>query len=752
MADQIPVELIVEAIAKGFDKIESNVRGTGNAAEQMGRQAKQTNTAVGDLDGGMTKLEKTVAGTRTTIGRLDDDLHAFGRNLGSTADLLSGLGVNLPINPMQLFGQAVKGAADFTKAAIGETVAYAKEVRDLGRTIGASAEESSKLIQAADDVLVSYNSLTSALEAAVRKGVKPTIEGLGELADEYNDIQDPITRTKFLMDNFGRSGADLAPLMELGAEGVRELGDAAKAAGLVMTEEAIEAAREYEKALDKVEERVLMVKLAIGNALVPALVDASNEVDRHAAAWDLLWNTQGRFVIINGQLVAVQARELSGLADINVELDTYQQFLEDTGVATVGVTQKTEDWGDVFTQLKEKAEKASKEITRAMKDLAIVVGGAVDVEMDNFAESQDELEEKIAATRAELEKYQAMHGQVRMVTTDTAEANRNLIIAQAGAETAARNLAEAQADLAKNIDPDKQLQLQAAVARAEGALITASGKVDEWNGKLAESGNTFVTDYSTKIGEFEGDLGELESAYGANADAHEAAVKRMLFNMAMQRAYEDGEYSTAEKTFLSELASAWQIKGADTELAIFGIDNALKALADGGSKDAFIAIGDLLTQLGILPPSGTSWDWFFNIQTSGAFPTAGPNPNSPIPDDTAPSDPNAPASPSRSAPGSPAPGPVNPGDPTPLARGADFIVPPGYPNDSFHMRVQSGEHVTVVPAGQAGNRGGPMVSLTIGAITIVTAATDARGISQDLARELRDELAAQGLLAALSNG
>lgn len=37
------------------------------------------------------------------------------------------------------------------------------------------------------------------------------------------------------------------------------------------------------------------------------------------------------------------------------------------------------------------------------------------------------------------------------------------------------------------------------------------------------------------------------------------------------------------------------------------------------------------------------------------------------------------------------------------AGGADFIVPPGFPNDSFPMRVQSGERVTVTPANQVNN-------------------------------------------------
>lgn len=35
-----------------------------------------------------------------------------------------------------------------------------------------------------------------------------------------------------------------------------------------------------------------------------------------------------------------------------------------------------------------------------------------------------------------------------------------------------------------------------------------------------------------------------------------------------------------------------------------------------------------------------------------------------------------------------------------FASGADFVVPPGFPNDSYPMRVQSGEHVQVTPAGK----------------------------------------------------
>ncbi len=37
-----------------------------------------------------------------------------------------------------------------------------------------------------------------------------------------------------------------------------------------------------------------------------------------------------------------------------------------------------------------------------------------------------------------------------------------------------------------------------------------------------------------------------------------------------------------------------------------------------------------------------------------------------------------------------------------LQHGGSFTVPAGFPNDSFPIRVQSGEHVTVTPAGRSG--------------------------------------------------
>ena len=50
--------------------------------------------------------------------------------------------------------------------------------------------------------------------------------------------------------------------------------------------------------------------------------------------------------------------------------------------------------------------------------------------------------------------------------------------------------------------------------------------------------------------------------------------------------------------------------------------------------------------------------------------------------------------------------------------GADFIVPPGYPNDSYPMRVQSGEHVIVIPRGETQSNPAGNVYITVGEIRL----------------------------------
>lgn len=306
---------------------------------------------------------EAIEGVGDSLGGLEKS----GANAGlSLTDLNSGL---------QLAKSAFSAVEGAVKSVIDPTIEYAGEVRTLSRTIGASAEEASKLIQAADDVGISAGTVQSALEAAIKKGVKPSIEGIAALADEYNAIQDPIERTKFLMDNFGRAGADLAPLMEQGADGIRAAGQAAEDAGLVMSQEGVDSARAYEVAMDDLQDSVLAVKLALAEDLIPAItasvkemtaVKDSNQAWTDALAEGIVTQDEAAAALLRVRTGATSTAE--ELANLKLKVDNYHQGLTEVDPAVQNMRLAQDD----LTGAAERATVAIQSQDQWLADLASV--------------------------------------------------------------------------------------------------------------------------------------------------------------------------------------------------------------------------------------------------------------------------------------------------------------------------------------------------------------------------------------------
>ena len=167
-------------------------------------------------------------------------------------------------------GMAINKIVDFTKQAVNETVNYVSSIRDMSRLLGLSTEETSRLVQASDDLFLSQESLTTAMLAASRKGIDTSITGLKGLSEQYLALNPGVERAKFLMDNFGRSGAEMGKLMEVGAAGI----DAAMASiqdSLVVTNASVINIENYKRSVDLLTDSWTGFKLTVGNAVIPAL-------------------------------------------------------------------------------------------------------------------------------------------------------------------------------------------------------------------------------------------------------------------------------------------------------------------------------------------------------------------------------------------------------------------------------------------------------------------------------------------------
>src|SRR5688500_9786273 len=87
------------------------------------------------------------------------------------------IGLNRTVKSAGVAFAAFAGAAFVVDKALNATmgvmVDYASQVRAVQFATGATAEESSRLIQVADDAKVSYESLAKAMNKAVKDGITP---------------------------------------------------------------------------------------------------------------------------------------------------------------------------------------------------------------------------------------------------------------------------------------------------------------------------------------------------------------------------------------------------------------------------------------------------------------------------------------------------------------------------------------------------------------------------------------------------
>jgi hypothetical protein len=171
---------------------------------------------------------------------------------------------------------------------INETVEYNKQIREMTQVTGLSADETSRLIQVADDWGVSISDVRTAMERAMKNGFSPTIENLATLADEYVNTKDKTEFAAKATETFGRQWTTLVPLLSQGGDALREQA-AAVDDSLIATEEAIAASREYEVAMDGLGDASLGLKYKIGNELIPVMtsfVNLTNDmINLDAATW-----------------------------------------------------------------------------------------------------------------------------------------------------------------------------------------------------------------------------------------------------------------------------------------------------------------------------------------------------------------------------------------------------------------------------------------------------------------------------------
>ena len=213
-----------------------------------------------------------IDGVKDSFGELEgsaDTLEENGsKSFGDFMDNVSTamLGINQAIEVGMKVAEAAKVVYDNT---VGKALTVAGEIEELMRVSGDAPETLSALRLEAEKADVPFDDLYKAMQNLNENGIAPTVDNLVAIADEYVNLQDPLDKAKLLTENFGTAGDDIAPMLEAIAGGVKAVDDA----GLIFTEEEIQAANDYEAAIAGLKSTWDGFAIGIVTTIIPTLTD-----------------------------------------------------------------------------------------------------------------------------------------------------------------------------------------------------------------------------------------------------------------------------------------------------------------------------------------------------------------------------------------------------------------------------------------------------------------------------------------------
>ncbi|AKG94526.1 tail tape measure-like protein [Paracoccus phage Shpa] len=234
---------------------------------------------------------------------------------------------------MAVVGAAISAAGAGIAMAVRSQLNAADQMSKDAQKIGIPVDELSRLRHAADMSGVSVGSLESSVrnlsrrmasspQAFQRLGIavrnangemRPTSEVMAEVADRLTEMPDGAEKTALAMELLGRSGADLIPMLNGGADALRGMMQEADDLGIVITPEMGRNAEQFNDNISRLTKQFSGLWTMISANLAPVLVRLSDMMVSLASRFRGLSPATQQFISILAGAIVVIGPVLSGL-------------------------------------------------------------------------------------------------------------------------------------------------------------------------------------------------------------------------------------------------------------------------------------------------------------------------------------------------------------------------------------------------------------------------------------------------------
>lgn len=274
-------------------------------------------------------------------------LNNVGKSLKDFGKRMAGIGAGLTAASGAVLGPLAGAASHF--AASGD------ELTKMSNKTGASVESLSELRHAASKSAVDFGTLgksinknqrlmaeamagnETAQESFAKLGLSaealsqlPVDQQFEAIAQAISQIDDPAQRTAAAMEMFGKSGAEMMPLMMDGAAGIKALRQEARDLGLQVSTEDASNATLLGDTWANVMTTIKDVIFEVGAAIAPVLIDIMNMVIP-------IITTFASWVSQNRQLVVIVAAVAAGIGILGAAFMSLGIAAAVTGAALTGL-------------------------------------------------------------------------------------------------------------------------------------------------------------------------------------------------------------------------------------------------------------------------------------------------------------------------------------------------------------------------------------------------------------------------------
>lgn len=295
---------------KELKKTENAVKKSGTATEEQKRKIEELKKTI---SGGKEQLELLKQGEerlKVAIAGTNDKIKAHGKALADVKSSTQNIIKGVQDLTKQIAALGIAGAAAFAGLYkyIGDAAAWADDLDTLSDKTGIATDDLQKFMYASELVDVSVETMTGSLTRltkAMQTAKNSPGGSIGKIFDTLNvDAVDKVTgqlrdrqevfyelinalgkvgneteRDAMALELFGKSAEEINPLIKGGAETIRQMGEEAEKAGLILDKETISRLHAFNDGIDTLKSKGSQIQKITASEMLPAIESVTAVAD-----------------------------------------------------------------------------------------------------------------------------------------------------------------------------------------------------------------------------------------------------------------------------------------------------------------------------------------------------------------------------------------------------------------------------------------------------------------------------------------